>query len=509
MRLLLKSALISLLSGGIFALHAFGPAVSSLKGVGDSRLDSALVRTARGLIRHNIDPYADGLVHRPHSEEPGDAVSEGQAYGMIVALYTDDQTTFNRIWDGAENKMWNDGAKLYDWRVGAEGGIIGTGMATDADQDIALMLLFADSLVAKKKWKAHTGPKGANYKQRALSIIQTIWAGAVVDGKYLAPGAGWGGKDFVNPSYFSPANYKIFAKVDPGHNWKGVIDQCYATISASPGASKGLIPDWMTPSGSYFDGSLGYNPFRQGRSMYKDGIRVHWRMAMDWLWFGETRAKKWLDAAAAFIGTPDKANFYTMDGLVLPVTDTFTLGDGQKRSRREHSELTVGMWGCAAFANLGPEKAKPWSDALVAFAPEGADTWGLPADMNIPDRTGSMPNEAYFEQYLAWFGGAIMSGRFSNIWEDIANNLPEVTGVGVRPGNQAGVSQPLQWWGNRVFGRLEPGQGIRWMNLQGKTLGLSRADAEGRVLWTPPAHHRGLLAALIGGSRTASLVLRP
>src|SRR5690606_25922922 len=132
---------------------AFGPTVSLMPRIEDPRLDSALARTARGIIRRNIDPYADGLVHRPNSEEPGDAVSEGQAYGMMIALYSGDQATFNRVWDAAEKLMWNTGSKLYDWRVGAKGGIIGTGMATDADQDIALMLLFADSLVAKGKWK--------------------------------------------------------------------------------------------------------------------------------------------------------------------------------------------------------------------------------------------------------------------------------------------------------------------------------------------------------------------
>jgi hypothetical protein len=387
-------------------------------------LDSALARTSRGMVRRNIDPYQDGLVHRPNSEEPGDAVSEAQAYGMIVSLYSNDQATFNRVWDAAEKAMWNSGSKLYDWRIGAKGGVIGTGMATDADQDIALMLLFADSLARKGVWKPHTGPKGADYRARAKDIIANIWNSAVVDGRYLAPGSGWGGKEFVNPGYFSPASYRIFAKVDPGHNWISLIDQCYMTLFANPGASKGLLPDWMVPTGSYFEGSLGYNAFRKGQSMYKDAIRVHWRLAMDWLWFGDARAKRWLDAATTFIQTPDRANFYTLDGLLLPVTDTFSLGDGQKRSRREYSELTVGMWACAAFSSQGPEVAKPWSDALLAFQPPQSDAWGLPADMTIPDRTGSMPNEEYFEQFLAWFGGAILAGRFSNIWDDLDDPMP-------------------------------------------------------------------------------------
>ena len=441
------------LFSGANDLHAFGPTRPNLPRIQDARLDSALARTARGLVRRNITPYADGLVHRPKSEEPGDAVSEGQAYGMIVALYSDDQPTFDKVWDAAERLMWNGSKRLYDWRVGANGGLIGTGMATDADQDIALMLLFADSLARKGIWKPHTGPKGANYRQRALEIIGSIWGSAVVEGRYLAPGAGWGGKEFVNPSYFSPANYRIFAKVDPGHNWNAVIDQCYATIAANPGAAKGLMPDWMTPGGGFFEGSLGYNAFRSGKSMYKDAIRVHWRMAMDFLWFGEPRAKKWLESASAFIQTPARADFYTLEGELLPASESFILGGGETRSRREHSHLTVGMWACAAFPVLGPQGAAPWAEKLLSFLPPGNDIWGLPADLSLPDRTGSLPNEEYFDQYLAWFGAAVMAGRFSNIWDDIKNPGPTAIGKAkVRP-----MPAPDRSW--RFFypdGRMAP-----------------------------------------------------
>lgn len=476
------------------ALHAFGPTTSNLPRIQDERLDAALARSARGLIRKNIDPYPDGLVHRPKSEEPGDAVSEGQAYGMMVALYSGDQPTFNRVWDAAERLMWNGGTRLYDWRVGAKGGIIGKGMATDADQDIALMLLFADSLARKGAWKPHTGPKGADYRQRALDIIGNIWGSAVAEGRYLAPGAGWGGKDFVNPGYFSPANYRIFAKVDPGHNWNAVIDQCYATLFANPGAAKGLLPDWMAPGGGFFEGSLGYNAYRAGKAHYKDAIRVHWRMAMDWLWFGEVRAKRWLESANAFIKTPDRADFYTLEGELIPVSEKFTLGGGESRSRREHSQLTVGMWACAAFPVLGPKAAEPWAEKLLSFLPPGSETWGLPSDLAIPDRTGSLPNEEYFEQYLAWFGTAVLAGRFSNIWEDLKNPLPNAIAQNpVRPEAARGRYRLVYLPGGRAEVRTEPGAMVRWRDLKGKTRGAGRADREGKAVWLPDGEATGML----------------
>ena len=416
---------------GLLAAHVFAaaPYPSSLPRVELPALDSALKHTWKGIKARNIDAYGTGLVHRPKSEMPGDAVSEGSSYGMFLALYENDQATFDRIWEATEKAMWNELGQNYDWRVGPDLKIKGSGMATDADQDIALMLLFADSLAKKGIWTQYTtaGTK-VGYRTRALSLIRNLWNAAVVDGRYLAPGAGWGGKAFVNPGYFSPASYRIFAVADPAHDWNGVIDQSYATLFANPGASRGLLPDWMVPDGSYFTGSLGYNPFDHGRSMYKDAIRIHWRLAMDWLWFGEPRAKRFLDSALRFVGSPANANFYQMDGSLVPVESTFTLigGDGATRSRREHSHLTVGMWACVAMVSRDASVRRAWADELLAFRDSPtADYWGHAIDP-LGGTEDTLRNEVYFDQFLAWFGAAVLAGRFSNVWADLADPAPGV-----------------------------------------------------------------------------------
>ena len=73
------------------------PYPSSLTRVANSDLDTALAHTWSGIKARNITAYGDGLVHRPKSESPGDAVSESSAYGMILALYENDQT--KEVWD--------------------------------------------------------------------------------------------------------------------------------------------------------------------------------------------------------------------------------------------------------------------------------------------------------------------------------------------------------------------------------------------------------------------------
>ena len=64
-----------------------------------------LDKTWEGIKKRNIQPYGTGLIHRPKSETPGDAVSEGVGYGMLLALYSNDQETFNTIWEAGNNNL--------------------------------------------------------------------------------------------------------------------------------------------------------------------------------------------------------------------------------------------------------------------------------------------------------------------------------------------------------------------------------------------------------------------
>ncbi|GBU22522.1 hypothetical protein R80B4_02432 [Fibrobacteres bacterium R8-0-B4] len=53
--------------------------------------------------------------------------------------------------------MWNDGSKDYDWRRNSTGGYMGDGgPASDAEQDIALLLIFADKLAERGGWTKGT-----------------------------------------------------------------------------------------------------------------------------------------------------------------------------------------------------------------------------------------------------------------------------------------------------------------------------------------------------------------
>ncbi len=413
-RFFLVLAVPALVSAQLLPLPTLLPKVST-------PLDTVLLKTWQGIKKRNIDAYSTGLVHRPKSEIPGDAVSEGVGYGMILALYANDQTYFNKIWDAGEKYMYNS-AGYYDWRVGTSGTKIGTGAASDADQDIALMLIYADLLVKKGIWQPFTSSKGATYVSRAKDLLGAIRGTMLADGKYLMPGQ-WGGKECLNPGYFAPGHYRVFAEFEPEqkNTWMSVIDASYQVIAKSPGYANGLVPDWCSIDGKT-TGGAGYNAYFDGDALYKDAVRVQWRIGVDYLWYGEPRAKVFLDNAYAFVNTPEKANFYQMNGNTLPVTDEFELGNGVTRKRTEYSHLTLGMWACAAMASGGPEAAEPFSEKLLNdFYTPGADFWGKASDANNED---TLHNEMYFDQFLAWFGASVLGGVFTNLWEDFKDPDP-------------------------------------------------------------------------------------
>ena len=402
--------------------------------------NAALDSTWQGLIRRNIQPYSEGagLIHRPKSEAPGDAVSEGVGYGMLVALYANDQASFNKMWDAANTVMWDQ--CYYNWQMAANGKITGKGAASDAEEDIALALIFADKLVSAGKWKAYTSTKfGYDYKTHAQKILDCMWSSKqITSSGILAPGAGWGGNEFVNPGYFSPAWYKIFAKFDSnGDRWNQVVDKSYEIISKSPGYSMGMVPDWMTPNGGWVGSSgLGYNAYFESRGFYKDAIRILWRVAIDAIWFDEQRAKTFLKNALTFInskGGAKAANFYQIEkaGELLPADDKWTEFNNSKdtttwRYRREHSHLTIGMWATAAMAVGEKADRIAFSEEMGKFY-EGRDYFGLAKDESgaLED---TLHNEMYFDQFLAWFGTSMMSGAFVNVIDAIDN--PKAATVG-------------------------------------------------------------------------------
>ena len=84
-------------------------------------------------------------------------VSEAIAYGMLITVYMDEQSMFDKLYTTWKKEGGNGGG--MNWRVGCDGG---SGSASDADFDAALALV-----MASKQW-------GGSYLNDAKTIISWI-----------------------------------------------------------------------------------------------------------------------------------------------------------------------------------------------------------------------------------------------------------------------------------------------------------------------------------------------
>jgi endo-1,4-beta-D-glucanase Y len=269
---------------------------------------------ARGFLR----------VLRPNSPNAvNTSNSEGTAYGMILAVAMDDQPVFDALWK--YEQLFLDGNGLMNWEIDPTGSgptAGGSGAATDADEDMAFALLWADH-----RWGGQ-GSLASAYHDIAVKLIGTIWKYEVDPsrGNALAPGDQFGGASVINISYFAPAYYRLFGQVTGEQtNWNAVVESSYTILAATlnaanKNATNGLVPAWSTPAGvpQAPNATLPTND-------QLDSCRTPFRMGQDQCWYGEPRAKAYLAQISGFyqqVGASKIVNGYDLDGTPAPTNPT-------------------------------------------------------------------------------------------------------------------------------------------------------------------------------------------
>lgn len=259
-----------------------------------------------------------------------DTVSEGIGYGMILAAVYNDQPTFDGLFK--YSLKYRNANKMMLWQIDQYGNVIGSGGATDADEDIAFALVYAS-----KKW----GNSGSiNYGSEATSLINALMAYCVEPGTYvLKPGDSFGGTSIYNPSYFAPSFFRVFKAHTGDSRWDNVIATGYAILDKIQqlNAGTGFSPDWCTAAGQNCGKSyeLGY-----------DAIRVPYRIGLDWSWYGNTQAR---DVNNKFI------KFFDSKGTTNTLRDGYTI-----------TGTVTGQWWSPTFASMIASAAMSTNDLAVA-----------------------------------------------------------------------------------------------------------------------------------------------
>jgi endo-1,4-beta-D-glucanase Y len=292
-------------------------------------------------------------VRRPDTPDgiADSTVSEGIAYGMLLAAALDDQPLFDDLWGYAQ--LWFDDNGLMRWYVDPTGTVAcpedppgqSCGAATDSDEDMAWALLQAD-----RRWGGG-GVWEESYLAQARRQIDRIHAWEVDTlESVLRPGDTWGGYFHTNPSYFAPAYYRVFGEVSGDvEGWAKVVDSSYTVLENSLNAesgneSNGLAPAWCdyqgTPKAPAPDpGQLPDDNFQY------DSARIPFRIVQDWCWNGEPRARAYLDKINGFyaaIGADGIVDGYALDGTPRP---------DESSQEPERSAVFIGCAGAGMMAD--------------------------------------------------------------------------------------------------------------------------------------------------------------
>jgi endo-1,4-beta-D-glucanase Y len=234
--------------------------------------------------------------------ESGDrSTSEGQAYAMLRAVFSDDPTTFAKTLNWSENNLQRQtGGKrsdqLWVWKWGRDPtgkwGALDPNFASDADIDGITALI-----LAARRWHR---PEYLNLARSKLQDLWTLSTVALPSGtRYLLPGpkAAFVVQSTIklNPSYFAPYAFRLFTQVDSAHDWLSLVDSSYQMLDKSAQLSlAGLPSDWVAVDA----GTEQFSPLPQSSPIQTrygfDAYRVWWRVALDAAWFREPRALQFL-----------------------------------------------------------------------------------------------------------------------------------------------------------------------------------------------------------------------
>ena len=323
--------------------------------------------------------------------------SEGQGYTMLRAVWMDDRQTFAESWQWTKDNLQREDFRMArqfgqrpDGSYGVREDLGGSRSATGADVDIAFALLMAYS-----RWKDD------DYLYDALPVIHSVWEKSVVevdDRPVLVaddPERANSEKLLVNPSHFAPYAYRVFARVDAGHDWPALVDNSYALLQEldrrplDAGGVGDLPPDWV-----HLDrrtGDLRAVSSAVTTHWGHEGLPLPWRLALDATWYGEQRAHRLLERHAPLGRT------WTADHRLVgnPSRDDAPAGE---------QEAAPAVYGGAMgyFTVVEPALAREvYDDELLPLY--DSDAGGLAGPLG------------YYDSNWVWFGMALHLDELPNL----------------------------------------------------------------------------------------------
>lgn len=168
--------------------------------------------------------------------------SEGQGYGMLLAIEHNDHEAFQNLWSWTQKNLQVRNDKLFIWRRRPHVDLDDEdpNNASDGDILIAWALLEAD-----RKWHQ------SDYRNESLAILSDIKRKLIVNWQGLSvllPGEQGFAKTegiTVNLSYWIFPAFRAFAAADPDPIWQQIGDNGLTLLQRARFGRWQLPPDWL------------------------------------------------------------------------------------------------------------------------------------------------------------------------------------------------------------------------------------------------------------------------
>ena len=254
---------------------------------------------------------SDGRIKRVKNS---DTVSEGQAYAMLRAVWMNDKVYFDKCYRWTEknlSRVRDKGDNLLAW-IWKDGMVVDWMPAADADIDYALSLIFADI-----RWTGLSPVGVEDYGSKAKAVLSDILeketfvtpSGRIYIAPWIVDKEEKPDVFPLNPSYYSPAHFRVFYDYTGDGRWTELVDTSYYVLNSlltefDGQKGVGLVPDWCG-----VDSLDGFHVLQDKNSGFGyEALRVPFRIGLDFMWFARIEAKEFLGSFNRFLENQMKLN---------------------------------------------------------------------------------------------------------------------------------------------------------------------------------------------------------
>ena len=195
--------------------------------------------------------------------------SEGQGYGMLLAVAANDRVAFERIWAWTRANLAVRADDLFAWRWEPDKrpAVGDVNNATDGDMLIAWALTEASDFWGEPSYRVAARGLAIAISRKTF-FLKPPWGVVMLPAIDAFADADRPDGPVVNPSYWVFPAFERLRLAAPDVNWRGLAQTGLDIVKAAHFGEKRLPPDWLslrdkTPTiADGFPPNFGYNAIR-------------------------------------------------------------------------------------------------------------------------------------------------------------------------------------------------------------------------------------------------------